>query len=161
MSTLVSVEDSVPPEGRETFERLRDLVENADDAEGLPEALTHANYTGWAAVGKPGNLVIVGWAGAGRGPRLAALAWHLRTGAHGGPDYINAIVRGYREHVRLSDDELDRLAGVINMVPLSMACHAYRMSVQTGYTPSGGEGWWPNPDGAGKVAAKAAEAFRS
>ena len=32
-----SVEDSVAPEGREGFELLCDLVENADDAEGLPK----------------------------------------------------------------------------------------------------------------------------
>ena len=63
MNALVSVEDAVAPEGREKFERLRDLVENADDAEGLPEALTHGNYHAWAAVGKPGDIVIVGWAG--------------------------------------------------------------------------------------------------
>lgn len=162
MSALVSVEDKVAPEGRERFEWLRDAVENADDAEGLPTALTHANYNGWAAVGKPGNLVIVGWAGAGRGPRLAALGWCLRTAAHdpAASDYINAVVDGYREHIRLTDDELERLAGVINMVPLSMACNYYRLTVETGLTPSGGEGWWPNPDRAEQLAAKAVDAFR-
>ena len=113
--------------------------------------------------GEPGNLVIVGWAGAGRGPRLAALGWHLRTAAHGpeATDYITAVADGYREHVRLTDDELGRLAGVINMVPLSMACGYYRLSVETGCTPSGGEGWWPKPDRAEQLAAKAVEAFRS
>src|SRR5439155_27086498 len=109
MHMLVSVEDAVAPERRDKFEWLRDQVETADDAEGLPEALTHHNYNGWAAVGKPGNLVIVGWAGAGRGPRLAALGWLLRTAAHdpGNTDYINAVAEGYREHVRLTDDELE------------------------------------------------------
>jgi hypothetical protein len=161
MSMLVSVEDEVAPEGREQFEWLRDAVENADDAEGLPEALTHGNYNGWAAVGKPGNLVFLGWAGAGRGPRLAALAWLLKTAANGSPasDYISAVAQGYREHVRLTDDELDRLAGVINLVPLNMASFYYRMSVQTGYTPSGGEGWWPKPDRAERLAAEAVEAL--
>jgi hypothetical protein len=161
MSTLVSVEDKVAPERREQFEWLRDEVENADDAEGLPEALTHGNYNGWAAVGKPGNLVIVGWAGAGRGPRLAALAWLLRTAARDltATDYIDAVVRGYREHVQLTDDELVRLAGVINMVPLSMACFYYRRSVLTGYMPSGGEGWWPHPERSEQLAEKAIELF--
>jgi len=65
MNTLASVEDAVPPEGRERFEWLRDQVEQADGAEGLPEALTHGNYHAWAAVGPPGRLVIVGWAGSG------------------------------------------------------------------------------------------------
>lgn len=162
MSTLVSVEDKVSPEGRDSFEWLRDAVESADDAEGLPEALTHGNYNGWAAVGKPGNLVIVGWAGSGRGPRLAALAWLLTTATRSDPtaaDYINAVAGGYREHVRLTDDELERLGGVINLVPLAMACFYYRRSVETGYTPSGGEGWWPNPERAEQLAAKAVESF--
>jgi hypothetical protein len=60
MSFLVSVEDAVAPEGREGFEYLRDQVENADDAEGLPEAFTHSNFHSWAAVGAPGALSIVG-----------------------------------------------------------------------------------------------------
>ena len=129
----------------------------------MPEALTHANYNGWAAVGKPGNLVIVGWAGAGRGPRLAALAWLLRTAANSSSatGYITAVADGYREHVRLTDDELKRLAAVMNMVPLSMACGSYRWSVETGYTPSGGEGWWPKPDDVEQLAVKAVDAFRS
>ena len=163
MSNLVSVEDKVAPEGRQPFEWLRDAVENADDAEGLPEALTHPNYNGWAAVGKPGNLVIVGWAGAGRGPRLAALGWHVRTAAHGpeATDYINAVAAGYREHVQLTDDELDRLAGAIDMVPLYMACGRYRRSIESGHMPTGREDWWPNPDRAEQLAAQGVEAFRS
>ena len=44
-----------------------------------------------------------------RGPRLAALAWLLRTAAHDPTaiDYINAVVRGYREHIQLTDEELE------------------------------------------------------
>ena len=110
MSFLVSVEDSVAPEGRELFECLRDHVEDADDAEGLPEAFTHSNYHTWAAVGAPGNLAIVGWAGSGRGPRLPALAWLLRTAAEVGPDYVDAVTHGYREHVQLTGDELEQTA---------------------------------------------------
>jgi Ser/Thr protein kinase RdoA (MazF antagonist) len=163
MSALVSVEDAVAPEGREKFEWLRDQVENADDAEGLPEALTHGNYNGWAAVGKPGNLVIVGWSGSGRGPRLAALAWLLRTAAHDPTaiDYINAVVRGYRQHVQPTDEELDRLPGVINMVPLWMSCGAYQRYVRAGHTPALDErGFWPLDHGK-QVAAQAIAAFRS
>ena len=163
MSTLVSVEDSVSPDGREKFEWLRDQVENADDAEGLPQALTHGNYNGWVAVGRPGSLVLVGWAGAGHGPRLASLAWLLLTGAHSAEatDFIDAIVGGYSQHIRLTAEELRRLARVIEMVPLSMACLAYRRSVLSGYMPNGGEGWWPNPERAEQLAAKAVAAFRN
>lgn len=135
MSFLVSVEHAVPPEGREGFEYLRDQVEHADDAEGLPEAFTHSNFHTWAAVGAPGDLAIVGWAGSGRGPRLPAFAWLLRTAAEVGPAYVEAVTRGYREDVQLSDDELNRLPSVLNMRPLWLACLDYRESVRNGKLP--------------------------
>lgn len=160
MSFLVSVEDAVAPEAREGFELLRDCVENADDAEGLPEALTHGNYHVWAAVGAPGNLVIVGWAGSGRGPRLPALTWLLTTAAEGRPDLIDAVMRGYSEHVKLTDDELERLPGVLNIRPLWLACLEYRESVRRGHTPVLGDGWEPSwavtrPEHAERIAAQA------
>jgi Phosphotransferase enzyme family len=141
MTFLASVEDAVAPEGRDGFEWLRDHVENADDAEGLPEALTHGNYHPWAAVGPPGSLVIVGWAGSGRGPRLPALAWLLRTAAEAGAGCVDAVMRGYGEHVRLTDDERDRLPGVLDIRPLWLACLDYREQVRHGHTPTLDEGW--------------------
>ncbi len=163
MSFLVSVEDAMAPEGREKFEWLRDQVENADDAEGLPEALTHSNYHLWAAVGTPGNLVIAGWAGSGRGPRLPALAWLLRTAAEGSTENIDAVMRGYREHVQLTDEELERLPGVLNMRALWLACLEYRMAVNSGNTPTTDEGWMRrgSTEYAERLAAQAIAALRS
>jgi Ser/Thr protein kinase RdoA (MazF antagonist) len=162
MNALVSVEEAVAPEGRETFERLRDLVENADDAEGLPEALTHGNYHAWAAVGKPGDIVIVGWAGAGRGPRLAALGWLLKTSSEAGTDHVDAAVRGYREHVQLTDAELDRLPGVLDMKPLYLMCHDYRTAVLNGHTPGMDESSWIGSRERGEqLAAQLIAAFRA
>jgi hypothetical protein len=140
MRFLVSVEDAVVAEGRDVFEYLRDHVEHADDAEGLPEAFTHSNFHAWAAVGKPGDLAIVGWAGSGRGPRLPALAWLLVTAAEAGPDFVDAVMRGYGEHVRLTDDERDRLPGVLNMRPLWLACLDFRESVRSGKAPTMDDG---------------------
>lgn len=65
MSFLVGVEGRVTPEGGAKFDWLRAQVEAADDAEELPEALTHSNLHVWSTVGEPGNLAIVGWAGSG------------------------------------------------------------------------------------------------
>lgn len=162
MSFLASVEGAVAPEAREKFEWLRDQVENADDAEGLPEALTHGNYHVWSAVGPPSNLVVVGWAGSGRGPRLPALAWLLRTAAEVGVDYVDAVMRGYREHVQLTDEELGRLPGVLNMRALWLACFEYAMIVRSGRTPTLDEGWtrW-RPDFAERLAARAIGSLRS
>ncbi|MGH9370580.1 MAG: phosphotransferase enzyme family protein [Vicinamibacterales bacterium] len=156
MSFLVSVEDAVASHGREKFEWLRDQVENADDGEGLPEAFTHGNFHAKCAVGKRGNLVIVGWGGSGRGPRLPALAWLLWT-THGAADHIEAIARAYREHVQLTDEEMDRLAGVMNMRSLYLLCADYRASVRNGHTPTLDEpgflSW--RPDDGERLAAQA------
>lgn len=141
MSFLAAVEDRVTPAGREKFEWLRDQVEGADDAEGLPEALTHSNFHLWSAVGVPGELAIVGWAGAGRGPRLPALAWLLRTAAEGSPEQVSAVMHGYREHVQLTDAECERLPALLNMRALWLACLEYRMAVDEGRTPTMDEGW--------------------
>jgi len=90
MSFLVSVEDGVGVEGQELFQYLRNQVEIADDAEGLP-AFTHRTTTP-GRLSAPGNLAIVGWAGSGRGPRLPALAWLLRTASEVGPDHVDAVI---------------------------------------------------------------------
>ncbi|WP_432894011.1 phosphotransferase [Kribbella sp. CA-245084] len=141
MSFLVSVEDDVAPEGREGFELLRDRVETADDAEGLPQALTHGSYHAWSAVGTPGNLVIVGWAGSGRGSRLPALAWLLTTAAEGDLSLVDAAARGYSERVQLTGEEIHRLPGILSMKPLWLACIQYRESVRSGHTPTLDDGW--------------------
>ncbi len=165
MSLLVSVEDAVAPEGQEGFELLRDRVENADDAEGLPEALTHGNYHAWSAVGAPGNLVIVGWAGSGRGPRLPALAWLLTTAAEVDLTLVDAAMSGYSEHVQLTDEEIERLPGILNMKPLYLACFQYRQSVRSGHTPTLDDGWpsWDvdRTEGSQRIAAQAIATLRS
>lgn len=165
MSFLVSVEDAITPEGRVGFEMLRDRVENADDAEGLPEALTHGNYHGWSAVGTPGNLVIVGWAGSGRGPRLPALAWLLTTAAEADLTLVDAAVRGYSEHVQLTDEEIDRLPRILNTKPLWLACIQYLQSVRNGHTPTPDDGWpsWDvdRTEHSGRIAAHAIATLHS
>jgi hypothetical protein len=163
MSFLVSVEDTMNAPARDKFEWLRDQIENADDAEGLPEALTHANYHPWAAVGAPGNLAIVGWAGSGRGPRLPALAWLLRTAAErNGTENVAAVMRGYSRHIQLTDEELHRLPGILNMRALWLACLDFRMTVNNGGTPLMNEGWMQpaSQEVAERLAAQAAEAIR-
>lgn len=166
MSFLVDVEDAVPSNGRDGFELLRDRVENADDAEGLPEALTHGNYHAWSAVGIPGDLVIVGWAGSGRGPRLPALAWLLTTAAEGGdPTLVDAAMRGYSEHVQLTDEEIERLPGILQMKPLWLACLDYRQAVRSGHPPTLEEGWpsWAvdRTERVERIAARAVAVLRS
>jgi hypothetical protein len=53
-----------------------------------------------------------------------------------GPDHVDAVMYGYREHVRLTTEELHRLPRVLNMRPVWLACLDYRESIRNGRTPS-------------------------
>ena len=57
-----------------------------------------------------GIRVFVDWAGAGTGPRLASLAGLLHSA---GPRHAPDALAGYREHVGLTSEELDRAEGVL------------------------------------------------
>lgn len=48
---------------------------------------------------------------------------------------------GYSEHVQLTDEEIERLPGILNMKPLYLACFQYRQSVRNGHTPTLDDGW--------------------
>jgi hypothetical protein len=110
-------------------------------------------------MGKPGNLAIIGWSGSGRGPRLPALSWLLSL-TWEQADHVEAIACGYREHVQLTDEELDRLAGVMNMRLLYLHCADYRTAVRRGQTPTLDQWNW-RPDYCERLAAQASAAFRS
>jgi len=75
-------------------------------------------------------MVLVDWAGAGRGPRLWSLAFLLFTEAAKEPRRAGAVLLGYREHVTLEAEELDRLGAVARSRPLILSA----WSVCTGQT---------------------------
>jgi Ser/Thr protein kinase RdoA (MazF antagonist) len=56
-------------------------------------------------------------------------------------EYVDAALRGYREHVQLTDEELDRLPGVLRMRPLWLLCGDFRFAARKGLTPNLDEGW--------------------
>ena len=47
----------------------------------------------------------------------------------------------YRRHVELTDEELDRLEGVMYIRPLYLVCFGYRRALANGNPPSESE-WW-------------------
>jgi hypothetical protein len=72
-------------------------------------------------------------------------------------DPVDDVVRCYREHVQLTDEELDRLAGVLTIKPLHLMCHDYRDAVGAGRPPVA-LGWTAHVE---KLAAHVRAAFRS
>jgi Ser/Thr protein kinase RdoA (MazF antagonist) len=108
----------IPDSERAAFDALRVEVAALDAADGLPQGLIHPDFVLANVVAAPGGMVLVDWAGAGRGPRLWSLAFLLYAEAAKEPRRAGAVLLGYREHVTLEAEELDRLGSVAQTRPL-------------------------------------------
>ncbi len=133
LAFLDAVDTKVPTSDRERFEDLRDLVLAADDGDGLPEALVHGNllHNPDHALLTDHGPVGINWMSAGRGPRLSDFAW-LMWGTWRDPALIEAAVNGYRQHIDLTDEEFDRLEGVMSIRPLFLAGFIVRRNILEG-----------------------------
>lgn len=92
-------------------------LEDLDDLTDLPTSLVHPDPGGAnliAATGQPG--VLVDWTGAGRGARVGSFA--NLAGGVGQLALIDALVEGYAAHIRLQDEELERLPRALVGFPL-------------------------------------------
>lgn len=133
LAFLDAVDTKVQPSDREQFEHLRELVLFADDGAGLPEALVHGNllHNPDHALFTEHGPVGINWTSAGRGPRLAELAW-LMWGTWRDQALIDVAVDGYRQYVEPTDEEFDRLEGMMYLRPLSLAGFIFRRNVLEG-----------------------------
>jgi Ser/Thr protein kinase RdoA (MazF antagonist) len=115
---LADARELVADGEEDAYRRLCDEVDRLDGGDGLPEAFTHPDFVMANVVASPDGIVVVDWAGAGRAPRLWSLAFLLY--AEGTKDLrrVDRVVAGYRQHVRLEPEELDRLAAVMRARPL-------------------------------------------
>lgn len=165
-SWLAAIEDRVPAPSRALYASLRQQLANADTCQHLPEALIHPDAVlKNLLTTKSNDLVLVDWTGAGRGPRIASLALLIWSGAFqkGGwsPHRVDAVVAGYRSHIRLEEEELDRLASVMRIRPLVFACWRFRHAVLAGRAPDGSEWWWHDDELVRTIAARACAAFQN
>jgi Ser/Thr protein kinase RdoA (MazF antagonist) len=133
LAFLDAVDTKVSASERERFEQLRELVLSADDGDGLPEALIHGNmlHNPDHALLTDHGPVGINWMSAGRGPRLADFAW-LMWGTWRDPDAIDAAVSGYRRHIELTDEELDRFEAIMYLRPLFLAGFIIRRNILEG-----------------------------
>jgi Ser/Thr protein kinase RdoA (MazF antagonist) len=93
--------------------RMRTELETLDIGDGLPTSFIHPDFTTPnAMIQSDGTPVIIDWTNAGRGPRIAPFGQLLLAGAWD-LDLVDAIAGRYREHVSLTDEELDRLPDAI------------------------------------------------
>ena len=108
---------------------------------GLPEGLLHGNLLhapDHAVLGAQGPVAI-NWKASGRGPRLADFAYLMWGAGSWNPrrpnqEWIEATVNAYRQHVELTDDELDRLEAVMYIRVLYLTCFGYRRAAINGRT---------------------------
>jgi Ser/Thr protein kinase RdoA (MazF antagonist) len=106
---LDQLEPRVPEGDRGRVDQLRQALAEADGGEGLPAALIHPDPVPKNAIRTaPGELSYVDWTGAGIGPRNVSLSYVL-----GRKTTSAQIVAGYAEHVTLTDEEWERLPGIV------------------------------------------------
>jgi Ser/Thr protein kinase RdoA (MazF antagonist) len=107
--------------------------------------------------------VLIDWTGAGRGPRLASLAFLIFSSAlekgFWSPEHVDAVVAGYRSHIKFQESEISRLANVMRVRPLIFACWCYRHAVLTAKQPDGAEWWMPNNGLVDQIASRARTAL--
>lgn len=147
---LAEVERLVPAERRSEWETLRSAVDRTDDGVDLPTALIHPDcQPGNAIRREQGRIELVDWTGAGTGPRVAALGVLLSGAvlAGSGPTQesdsalIDAVMDGFRRHVRLTAEEVDRLGDAIRYRPLVLAAREFAADVREGRPRSVGGRW--------------------
>ena len=117
---LADLRKLVPAESRPQVDALRDALVALDLCEGLPETLVHADFGGPNVIkSADGSFTVIDWAGAGRGPRIES------GGAGSGPlppAAQTAAIKAYRQHVELTDEELERVEGTLLTHQLVLAC---------------------------------------
>jgi Ser/Thr protein kinase RdoA (MazF antagonist) len=105
---LDSIEDRRPTGSGEAFDVLRQALDGADGGDGLPEAFVHPDPVLKNVVFSTEGPVLIDWTSAGRGPRLASMTLILTSGWAAAP-----FLRGYSKVVTLTDEEWDRLGGLL------------------------------------------------
>lgn len=144
LSFLDAIDTKLGPATRESFENLREQVLSADTGDDLPEALLHGNL-----LHNPDHALLAGegpvainWKASGRGPRLADLAYLLWGAEWSDGHGVEAAANAYRQHVELTEEEVERLEAMMYLRPLYLVCFDFRRAVASGEQPTGNEWWW-------------------
>lgn len=130
-SLLMLFEDDASEAERPVLDSVRKHLDAVDGCDDLPHTLTHPDPAGANFVrSKDGTPTLIDWASAGHGPRVLGLGSLLRGALQPVPFIspsgdlrrLDAVIAGYRRHVRLTAAELARLAGAISGRGIVLAC---------------------------------------
>lgn len=122
-SWIDQIDNRVPTGDRRHLDQLRSALHEADDGSGLPVALIHPDPVGKNTVRVADGFAYIDWTGAGVGPRVASLDWMLGPG-----ESAPRTISGYSEHVNLTDEEWERLPGVMESRSLVSLCFRIALS---------------------------------
>ena len=86
-------------------------LESIDLCADLPHCLINIDFGGPNIMKHRNKLYGIDWTGAGRGPRIHSLTIFGMGTMN--PRWVDTLVAGYREHVTLEPEELDRLPGAM------------------------------------------------
>jgi Ser/Thr protein kinase RdoA (MazF antagonist) len=169
---MADVEDRVRAPHRELFDSLVAQLAGLGDDASLPRAFVHPDFHRGNAIESPaGEHVVIDWTGAGVGARVASLGLLLFTAAakaypgdpaSATPDVarVDPVIAGYREHVRLDDEELDALEDAVLRPGLVLTCFLYSLGVRASGQPMLAGPMRPRTDLASAIAQRAREAMR-
>jgi Ser/Thr protein kinase RdoA (MazF antagonist) len=117
---LADLRRLVPTSQRQHVDAVTDALAALDLCEGLPQTLVHADFGGPNVLRSTiGEYQVIDWAGAGRGPRIESVGAVLGPLP---PAAQKAAISAYRQHVDLTEEELDRLEGTLLTHQLVLAC---------------------------------------
>lgn len=131
---LAAASSRVASDDRPVFDDVCTALRDVEVGDGLPRAFIHPDPGGANAIAADdGPLALVDWTGAGEGPRvtsfatLVAGALQPNPGAAPSRDLrrIDAIVAGYRPHVQLTSEELERLPGALTAFGIVLDCWSF------------------------------------
>lgn len=131
---LAAAAHGVASEDRATFESVCADLRAIDGCGDLPHALIHTDPSGANTIASHGGSpVLVDWTGAGRGPRLLSLGCLIGGSLQPHPGLppsrdlrrTDAVIAGYRSHVRLGAEELARLPEAIAAFGLIIDCWSF------------------------------------
>jgi Ser/Thr protein kinase RdoA (MazF antagonist) len=116
---LVAGADGDPGARRALLDELAQL----DDCADLPHGVVHPDFVPMNVLySRDHGAVVIDWAGSGRGPRLWSLGFLLWAAGNRDLYLVDPVVGRYRDHVQLSEDELERLDGAVRARSLTMGC---------------------------------------
>jgi methyltransferase (TIGR00027 family) len=129
---LLEMRTHVPSSWRANLDTLRDLLASLDDLRDLPTVFTHPDFVNVNLLTDGSETTVIDWAGAGVAPRLWSLSYLICTAAdRGGQRHAIAVANGFRRHVRLEPEELDRLPAALQVRPAMFQTWLYATGRQS------------------------------